>query len=47
MLKTQEPVFGSRRRMTDRIEIDGLKIARELHDFVVQEALPGTGVASQ
>ena len=30
--------------MTDRIEIDGLKIARELHDFVVQEALPGTGV---
>ncbi|RST87571.1 malate synthase G [Aquibium carbonis] len=30
--------------MTDRIEIDGLKIARELHDFVVAEALPGTGL---
>ncbi len=30
--------------MTDRIEIDGLRIARELHDFVVAEALPGTGV---
>ncbi|MEX0405352.1 malate synthase G [Aquibium sp. LZ166] len=30
--------------MTDRIEIDGLRIARELHDFMVGEALPGTGV---
>ncbi|WP_157017668.1 malate synthase G [Mesorhizobium xinjiangense] len=30
--------------MNDRIEIDGLKIARELHDFVVEEALPGTGI---
>ena len=30
--------------MTDRIEIDGLRIARELHDFVVAEALPGTGL---
>ena len=30
--------------MTERIEIDGLQIARELHDFVVDEALPGTGV---
>ena len=30
--------------MSDRIEIDGLKIARELRDFVVDEALPGTGV---
>jgi malate synthase len=30
--------------MTDRIEIDGLKIAPELHDFVVGEALPGIGV---
>lgn len=31
--------------MTDRIEIAGLQIARALHDFVVNEALPGTGVA--
>src|SRR5690606_1352523 len=30
--------------MTDRIEIAGMRIARELHDFVVTEALPGTGV---
>jgi malate synthase len=31
--------------MTDeRIEIAGLRIARQLHDFVVNEALPGTGV---
>ncbi|TIT55717.1 MAG: malate synthase G, partial [Mesorhizobium sp.] len=30
--------------MTDRIEIAGLRIARELHDFVVDEALPGTGI---
>ncbi|MBZ9677974.1 malate synthase G [Mesorhizobium sp. ES1-1] len=30
--------------MIDRIEIAGLRIARELHDFVVGEALPGTGV---
>jgi malate synthase len=31
--------------MMDRIEIDGLQIARELHDFVVAEAMPGTGIA--
>lgn len=30
--------------MSDTIEASGLRIARELHDFVVQEALPGTGV---
>src|SRR5262245_28751984 len=30
--------------MTDRIEIAGLHIARELHDFVIDEALPGTGI---
>ena len=30
--------------MTDRVEIAGLRIARELHDFVVAEALPGTGI---
>src|SRR6185437_5847003 len=28
----------------ERVEIAGLRIARELHDFVVNEALPGTGV---
>ena len=32
--------------MTDRIEIAGLKIARELHDFVASEALPGTGIGN-
>ncbi len=32
--------------MTDRIEIAGLRIARELHDFVAGEALPGTGIAA-
>ena len=30
--------------MSDRIEIEGLKVARKLHDFAVEEALPGTGV---
>ena len=30
--------------MTDRVEIAGLRIARALHDFVDDEALPGTGV---
>jgi malate synthase len=30
--------------MADRITIDGLRIASELHDFVVQEAMPGTGI---
>ncbi len=33
--------------MTDRITIDGLRIAPELHDFVVQEAMPGTGIAAK
>ncbi|EHH09715.1 malate synthase G, partial [Mesorhizobium amorphae CCNWGS0123] len=32
--------------MTDRVEIAGLRTARELHDFVVNEALPGTGIAA-
>ncbi|MER9331513.1 malate synthase G [Mesorhizobium sp. M0488] len=32
--------------MTDRVEIAGLRIARELHDFVVDEALPGTGITA-
>ncbi|MER9642406.1 malate synthase G [Mesorhizobium sp. M0239] len=30
--------------MTDRIEIAGLRIARELHEFVAREALPGTEI---
>ncbi|WP_306029991.1 malate synthase G [Stappia sp. MMSF_3263] len=30
----------------ERIEIAGLKVARELRDFVEQEALPGTGVSA-
>jgi malate synthase len=30
--------------MTDRISLHGLAVARELHDFINQEALPGSGV---
>ncbi|TWG92412.1 malate synthase [Mesorhizobium sp. J18] len=30
--------------MTDRVEIEGLAVDRRLHDFLVGEALPGTGV---
>ena len=30
--------------MTDRIELAGLSVARELKDFIATEALPGTGV---
>ncbi|WP_395448437.1 malate synthase G [Aminobacter sp. UC22_36] len=30
--------------MTDTVDLHGLSIARDLHDFVVAEALPGTGV---
>jgi malate synthase len=30
----------------DRIEVGGLKIARVLHDFVVDDALPGTDVSA-
>ena len=30
--------------MTDRVEAGGLKVAKELYDFVNAEALPGTGV---
>jgi malate synthase len=32
--------------MTDRITKHGLQIARSLHDFVVEKALPGTGIAA-
>jgi malate synthase len=31
--------------MTERLVIEGLSVARVLHDFIVQEALPGTGVS--
>ena len=30
--------------MTDTVDLYGLSISKELHDFVVSEALPGTGV---
>jgi len=33
--------------MSDRVEINGLKIARELHEFAMDEALPGTGVDAE
>ncbi|MGI9354760.1 MAG: malate synthase G, partial [Rhizobiaceae bacterium] len=31
---------------TERVETGGLKIARELHDFIVEEAMPGTGIGT-
>jgi malate synthase len=33
--------------MTERIQTGGLRVARALHDFIENEALPGTGVASE
>src|SRR3982751_4849561 len=30
--------------MTDRITVHGLQVARELHDFIANETLPGTGI---
>jgi malate synthase len=32
--------------MQERIEIHGLQIARELHDLVLDEMLPGTGIGA-
>ncbi len=32
--------------MADRIEIQGLQVAATLHEFIEQQALPGTGVSS-
>lgn len=31
----------------ERIEVGGIKVAREVHDFVNREALPGTGVTAE
>ncbi|MEJ6781800.1 malate synthase G [Aminobacter sp. Piv2-1] len=33
--------------MTETVELFGLSISRELHDFVVSEAMPGTGVDAE
>ena len=30
--------------MTERVVVDGLSVAKVLHDFISKEALPGTGV---
>ena len=30
--------------MVDRVSVHGLQVARELHDFIAKEALPGSGV---
>jgi len=30
--------------MTERINVSGLQVAKVLHDFIVDEALPGTGI---
>uniref|UniRef100_UPI0038CD9A95 malate synthase G n=1 Tax=Aminobacter niigataensis TaxID=83265 RepID=UPI0038CD9A95 len=34
-------------RINDSVSLHGLSVARELHDFVVAEALPGTGVDAE
>ncbi len=33
--------------MTDRVQAGGLRVAKVLHDFIEDEALPGTGVAPE
>ena len=30
--------------MTDRVKVGNLRVAKVLHDFITNEALPGTGV---
>ena len=30
----------------ERVEAGGLKVDKELHDFIVEEALPGTGISA-
>jgi malate synthase len=35
---------SKRRPSVNRVETNGLKISADLHDFIVNEALPGTGV---
>jgi malate synthase len=31
--------------MTERVLIGGLSVAKVLHEFIVREALPGTGIS--
>ncbi len=33
-----------RQVMTERVQVGGLQVAKVLYDFVVDEAIPGTGV---
>ena len=33
--------------MTDRVPVHGLQVARELHDFLAQDVLPGSGVDAE
>ena len=30
--------------MTERVSVGGLQVAKTLHEFVLEKALPGTGV---
>ena len=30
--------------MTDRVQVGSLQVAKVLHDFINQQAIPGTGV---
>jgi malate synthase len=33
--------------MTDRVPVHGLQVARELHDFIAKDVLPGSGVEAE